>query len=404
LTTSSAYTVTVAAVNSYGLGVSSAASNSVTPLAQELYSWGNNSYGQLGLEDTVARSSPVQVGALNTWVTVAAMRGTSGAIKKDGTLWTWGANNAGQLGLGDALGFNRSSPVQVGALTTWSKLSAGSYDNGAGSHFLAVKTDGTMWAWGQNTKGQLGQNDTDSRSSPVQIGALTGWAEVAAGVFSSLAVKTNGTLWSWGQNEQGQLGLGTANPPDGDDRSSPVQIGALTTWSKVAMSRLNAAAIKTNGTLWMWGFNTNGQLGLGDTVSRSSPVQVGALTTWAAVSVTTVSTFAVKTDGTMWAWGYNGQGRLGLNISSGSRSSPVQIGALTDWSKVSANVRQASPYGGVCLAIKTDGTLWSWGNNISGVLGLGDAAVRSSPVQVGSLTTWANISAGNATALATTEG
>jgi alpha-tubulin suppressor-like RCC1 family protein len=404
LTTSSAYTVTVAAVNSYGLGVSSAASNSVTPLAQELYSWGDNSYGQLGLEDTVARSSPVQVGALNTWVTVAAMRGASGAIKKDGTLWTWGANSAGQLGLGDASGFNRSSPVQVGALTTWSKLSAGSYDNGAGSHFLAVKTDGTMWAWGQNTKGQLGQNDTDSRSSPVQIGALTGWAEVAAGVFSSLAVKTNGTLWSWGQNEQGQLGLGTANPPNGDDRSSPVQIGALTTWSKVAMSRLYAAAIKTNGTLWMWGLNTNAQLGLGDTVSRSSPVQVGALTTWAAVSVTTVSTFAVKTDGTMWAWGYNGQGRLGLNISSGSRSSPVQIGALTDWSKVSANVRQASPYGGVCLAIKTDGTLWSWGNNISGVLGLGDAAVRSSPVQVGSLTTWANISAGNATALATTEG
>ena len=401
LTTGTAYTVTVAAVNSFGLGVSSAASNSVTPLGQELYSWGGNVGGGLGLGDTVNRSSPVQVGALNTWETVAAMSRTSGAIKKDGTLWTWGNNSNGVLGQDVGYSDKRSSPVQVGALTTWYKLSAGSYDNNAGAHFLAVKTDGTMWAWGYNSNGQLGLSDTYARSSPVQIGALTGWAEVAAGVFSSMALKTDGTLWSWGKNAYGVLGRGTKNP--GNDYSSPVQIGALTTWSKIAMSELTAAAIKTDGTLWMWGFGYQGQLGLGVsgfTASRSSPVQVGALTTWAAVSVTRVSTFAVKTDGTMWAWGYNGQGRLGLNISSGNRSSPVQIGALTTWSKISANVRLGGAYGGVCLAIKTDGTLWSWGNNIYGVLGLGDAVVRSSPTQVGSLTTWISISAGSATALA----
>ena len=401
LTTSSAYTVTVAAVNSFGAGPSSAASNSVTPVGQELYSWGGNVSGGLGLNDTVNRSSPVQVGALNTWETVAAMSRTSGAIKKDGTLWTWGLNGNGVLGQNTGYGVNRSSPVQVGALTTWYKLSAGSYDNNAGAHFLAVKTDGTMWSWGANGSGQLGQNDTDARSSPVQVGALTEWAEVAAGVFSSLAVKTNGTLWSWGKNEYGQLGLGSKNP--GYDFSSPVQVGALTTWSKVAMSQLTCAAIKTDGTLWMWGFGYQGQLGMdlsGGPAARSSPVQVGALTNWAAVSVTRISTFAVKTDGTMWAWGYNGQGRLGLNISSGNRSSPVQIGALTNWSKISANVRLGGAYGGVCLAIKTDGTLWSWGNNIYGVLGLGDAIVRSSPAQVGSLTTWTNISTGSATALA----
>jgi alpha-tubulin suppressor-like RCC1 family protein len=388
----------VAAVNSFGLGLSSAASNSVTPLGQELYSWGGNVSGGLGLNDTANRSSPVQVGALNTWETVAAMSRTSGAIKKDGTLWTWGLNGSGVLGQDTGYGVNRSSPVQVGALTTWYKLSAGSYDNNSGAHFLAVKTDGTMWTWGANGSGQLGLNDTYARSSPVQIGALTGWAEIAAGAYSSLAVKTNGTLWSWGQNQQGGLGLG-----DVVYRSSPVQIGALTTWSKVAMSQLTSAAIKTDGTLWMWGFGYQGQLGTdlsGGAATRSSPVQVGALTTWAAVSVTRTATFAVKTDGTMWAWGYNGQGRLGLNISSGNRSSPVQIGALTNWNKISANIRVGGAYGGVCLAIKTDGTLWSWGNNIYGVLGLGDAVKRSSPTQVGSLTTWISISAGSATALA----
>jgi alpha-tubulin suppressor-like RCC1 family protein len=158
----------------------------------------------------------------------------------------------------------------------------------------------------------------------------------------------------------------------------------------------SAGASGFGGKLFMWGINNSASLGLGDTANRSSPVQVGAQTDWSAVA-TGNHTLAVKNIGQLWSWGTNYAGQLGQNNTT-ARSSPVQVGALTDWATPSTNGAQFSS------CIKTDGTLWSWGNNISGVLGLGDAAVRSSPVQVGSLTTWANISAGNATALATTEG
>lgn len=377
LTTGDAYTVTVAAVNSYGLGVSSAASNSVTPLALELYSWGKNSSGQLGLGNTVTRSSPVQVGALITWYQVTAGTSFSLAVKTDGTMWSWGLAGAGRLGQG-ALDY-RSSPVQIGALTTWYEVAAGS---GRG---LAVKTDGTMWSWGENGTGQLGLNDTANRSSPVQIGALTTWYEIAAGSMSnhSVAIKTDGTMWSWGYNQAGRLGLNdTAN------RSSPVQIGALTTWAQVAVGADSCAAVKTDGTLWTWGVGSLGRLGLGDVASRSSPVQVGLLTTWAQVSVGNQHTAAVKTDGTLWMVGGNGyQGQLGIGTAV-PISSPVQVGALTNWLSVSAGTNS-------CAAIKTDGTLWSWGTGVYGATGQNDTVDRSSPVQVGALTGWYQVFAGN---------
>jgi len=365
-------------------------------LARELYSWGFNDKGQLGLGDTANRSSPVQVGALTTWEKVASGGVVSFGIKTDGTMWSWGTNIYGVLGANLPYG-NRSSPVQIGALTTWAKVTAGAYDTSSGAHALAIKTDGTLWAWGASTDGQSGLGNTTSYSSPKQVGALT-WAEVSAADKSTLAIRTNGTLWAWGLGQQGVLGINSTT-----NRSSPTQVGSLTTWAKVSTARLSSGAIKTDGTLWTWGFNGNGQLGLGNTTSFSSPVQVGALTNWADLSMGPVSSFAIKTDGTLWAWGYGSQGRLGLGNNT-AYSSPKQVGALTNWSKVSGNARLASPTGGVCLALKTDGTLWSWGTNQVGQAGLGDTLFRNSPVQVGSLTTWRNIAAGNATSLATTKG
>jgi alpha-tubulin suppressor-like RCC1 family protein len=366
-------------------------------IPRELYSWGLNTNGQLGLGNVADRSSPVQVGNLATWETVTAGSSVSVAIKRDGTMWSWGSNGAGQLGQNSDYGAKRSSPVQIGALTAWAKVAAGGYDT-FNNHCFAIKTNGTLWAWGDNGQGRLGINDTDPRSSPVQVGALSDWVQIAAGQFASLAVRSNGTLWSWGRNYEGILGQNNAF-----DLSSPKQVGALTTWSKVAMSR-SAVAIKTDGTLWMWGRDASGQLGLSTQFNnRSSPVQVGALTNWANATSSSTCTFAIKTDGTLWAWGYNAQGRLGLN-NQANRSSPVQVGALTTWSKVSAGARFASPFGGVTLAVKTDGTLWSWGSNQFGQAGLGDTTARSSPVQVGADTNWANIAMGNATALATTKG
>jgi alpha-tubulin suppressor-like RCC1 family protein len=193
--------------------------------------------------------------------------------------------NNGQLGQNDTI--SRSSPVQVGVLTNWSQVSGGGY------HTAAVKTDNTLWTWGYNNAGQLGQNNTTRRSSPVQVGALVNWASVCASRLGCLAVKTDGTLWSWGYNSQGQLGLG-----DTIDRSSPVQIGALTNWFRVpenggTTNGWNFGAVKTDGTLWLWGDgNQGGQLGQNNTEDRSSPVQVGALTNWGKVSLVAFATIA----------------------------------------------------------------------------------------------------------------
>jgi alpha-tubulin suppressor-like RCC1 family protein len=353
------------------------------PPVYYLQGWGYNAYGAVGDGSTIDRSSPVQIGALTTWSQIATGGQYSMATKIDGTLWTWGYNQFGQLGNGEPVGTypsgRVSSPVQVGALTTWLSIAAGY------SHSLAIKTDGTLWSWGGNYgtgMGQLGLGDTAFRSSPVQIGALTTWSKIAGGSLHTIAVKTDGTMWAWGSGGSGRLGLGNTT-----DYSSPKQIGALTTWSKIAAASSTSAAIKTDGTLWSWGYNYYGNVGDGTTIYRSSPVQIGALTTWSSIDGGDGYTLAIKTDGTLWSWGYNTTyGNLGDGTTI-SKSSPVQVGALTNWSMVSAgNLTSA--------AIKTDGTLWTWGANGSGSLGLGNTTHRSSPVQVGSSTTWYSVAAG----------
>ena len=358
-------------------------------LPRSLWTWGLNSSGQLGSNTVVDRSSPVQVGALTTWAQVSVGGKSTAAVKSDGTLWAWGYNKDGAIG--DNTTVSRSSPVQIGALTTWTQVSAGN------NFTAAIKTDKTLWTWGNNSPyGPLGQNDITNRSSPVQVGALTNWSQVSAGNTHTAAVKTDGTLWTWGRNNRGQLGDGTIT-----DKSSPIQVGALTTWSQVSAgvngaNTQSTAAVKTDGTLWAWGINSNGQLGDGTVIARSSPVQVGALTTWSQVSTGSRSAAAVKTDGTLWAWGYNNAGQLGTtNVIS--RSSPVQVGALTNWLQVSAGSYSAA-------AVKTNGTLWAWGGNDSGQLGTTNVISRSSPVQVGALTNWSQVSAGNGFTAATYKG
>jgi len=298
-------------------------------VGNQLFTWGNNSSGQLGYT-IFSAESPVQVGSLINWKQIGACKASgahAGCVKTDGTLWTWGLNSSGQLGLSDTT--SRSSPVQVGTLTNWKQVSCGG--NASFSHTACVKTDGTLWTWGPNGLGQLGLGDTTSRSSPVQVGSLTNWKQIFVGGWYNACVKTDGTLWTWGFNN-GNLGLG-----DTTSRSSPVQVGTLTNWKQVSCGSdaEHTACVKTDGTLWMWGSNsTYGQLGLGDTTSRSSPVQVGTLTNWKQVSCGPYHTACVKTDGTLWSWGRNTNGRLGVGDFT-NRSSPVQIGSLTNWKQVS---------------------------------------------------------------------
>ena len=358
------------------------AANTWPVVGPKLYGWGDNGSGQLGLGDRTSRSSPTQVGLLANWSKVAEGTGFTLAIKTDGTLWSWGQGYWGSLGLGNVTYY--SSPKQVGSLTTWYGIATGA------SHALATKTDGTLWAWGKNTAGQLGLGDATNRSSPVQIGALTAWLSTACGPYFSLATKTDGTLWSWGNNNYGQLGLGNIT-----SYSSPKQIGALTTWSKISGFGNNGATVatKTDGTIWIWGANTQGQLGLGNTTDYSSPKQIGALTTWLNIAGGGYGTvLATTTSNTLYAWGHNNVGQLGLG-NTANRSSPVQVGALTSWGAVSVGVRAS-------VSIKTDGTLWAWGGGASGALGLGNITNYSSPKQVGSLTGWLNVSAGYYTTIA----
>ena len=353
-------------------GFNSLAAPTVAGYLYNLTSWGHNNYGQLGTGNTTSYSSPVQVGSLTNWLTLAASGYASFGIKTDGTLWSWGNGTNGVLGLGNTT--NYSSPKQIGALTNWLQISSGAYYGTCS----AIKTDGTLWSWGRNESGQLGQGDIISRSSPTQIGSLTTWYYVSVSQDHVLAIKTDGTLWSWGNNQYGQLGLGNITK-----YSSPKQVGSLTSWLRLTGGVYQGGtglAIKTDGTLWSWGLNNTGQLGLGNVTFYSSPKQVGSLTNWSKITGGGRSTLAIKTDGTLWSWGNNSQGQIGLGNRT-NYSSPKQVGALTSWSSVNV------PYQ-FCVATKTDGTLWAWGQNNNGQLGLGNVTSYSSPKQVGSLTNW----------------
>lgn len=339
-------------------------------------SWGYNDYGQLGLGNTTTYSSPKQIGSLTDWKVLIAGGNSSYGIKTDGTLWSWGDNYFGQLGLGSTARY--SSPKQVGALTNWLSIVSGYVA------VLATKTDGTLWTWGRNDNGQLGLGNTTNYSSPKQVGALTNWSNIASSNYSSYATKTDGTLWVWGYGGYGELGIGGSVT-----KSSPTQVGALTNWLSVTAGVYFAHAIKTDGTLWaIGGRNQSGQLGLGNITYYSSPKQVGALTNWKSVSNGTYyHATAVKTDGTLWTWGQGLQGQLGLNNTT-NYSSPKQVGSLTTWS---------SSVGGryyCAAAIKTDGSLWLWGNNTYGQLGMGNVTTYSSPVQLGASSSWKSVSMG----------
>jgi alpha-tubulin suppressor-like RCC1 family protein len=340
-------------------------------LSGKLFSWGQNSNGQMGIGNTTNYSSPVQVGAETQWAKRVTNRFVL-AVKTNGELWSWGYNGVGQLGQGNTTGL--SSPVQVGTLTNWATPGISGSNTSC-----CVKTDGTLWTWGGNGAGQLGLGDTTNRSSPVQVGALTNWSTPVMGASSNqflLCTKTDGTLWAWGRNNDGTLGLG-----DTTNRYSPVQVGALTNWKTPVAGSNFVICSKTDGTLWSWGYNNYGQLGLGNfNTSYSSPKQIGSLTNWATPIAGNDFASCIKTDGTLWAWGSSNFGQLGQNNQT-NYSSPKQIGALTNWATPASG-------SGNTLCVKTDGTLWAWGRNDLGNLGLGNATNYSSPKQVGALTTW----------------
>jgi alpha-tubulin suppressor-like RCC1 family protein len=297
-------------------------------------------------------------------------------------LYSTGNNADGALGLNDRT--NRSSPTQIGSESNWRLIAHGGFgDNANPGVSAAIKTNGTLWLWGFGQYGRLGQGDTISRSSPTQVGSLTSWSDVFVGAYGAftMARRTDGTLWLWGRGYYGTLGQGNNN-----NYSSPKQLGTGTTWSKIGGSQNVAAAIKTDGTLWVWGNNSYGKLGLGDTTERNSPVQLGSGTDWDRLSQTGGGNWmgAIKTNGTLWTWGGNWQTQTGSNRSAGFTPVLPTQQTGSNWSRLAIGTDHG-------LGIKTDGTLWGWGNNSRGQL-TNSVGGYASITQIGTNTNWAEVS------------
>jgi alpha-tubulin suppressor-like RCC1 family protein len=305
-----------------------------------------------------------------------AVSGGSGHVlllKPDGTLWVWGQNSHGQLGDGSTT--RRDLPQQVSTWTTVTSIAGGL------THSVAAKSDGTVWAWGSNSQGQLGDGSTTQRTTPVQVSGLTGVIAVAAGDSFSAALKSDGTVWAWGTNSQGQLGDGTTT-----QRTTPVQVSGLTGVSAIASGNGHTVALKGDGTLRAWGWNGNGQLGDGSTTNRTTPVAVSTLTSITAVGAGHYHSLARKSDGYAYAWGHNGNGQLGDDTTT-QRTTPVIVVGLQGVTAVAGGSSHS-------IALKSDGTVWAWGANGQGQLGDGTTTQSDVPVQTAVVSSVAAIGAG----------
>ena len=312
-----------------------------------MWGWGSNDRGGLGQNNLTNYSSAVQVPG-TTWQKLGRRSYYAdhvGVIKSDGTLWMIGKNASGQIG--DGTTGDRSSPVQIPG-TNWTSVSTG------GAHTLATKDDNTLWAWGYNGGGQLGLNNTSDKASPVQIpGSWKSDTEGAqmCGAQHCVAIRTNGELFAWGNNGSGMLGQNNKT-----NYSSPRQVGGESQWAFCAADIEKSLAITSSGALYGWGKNQHGQASADNsTTYRSSPIQIPG--TWSHACFGDDQGGGVRTDGTLWAWGNNANGQLGQNDRT-QRSSAVQVGSETTWETSITGMDQGAA---VMLAVNTFGELWGMG-------------------------------------------
>lgn len=286
-----------------------------------------------------------------------------------------------------------SSPVTFASgSNNWRRIERG------GGHLMLLQTNGSLWGWGLNQYGQIGNGSTSFNvSSPVStLGGITNWTEIACGRYHTLGVTAEGTMWAWGRNYGGGLGIGSTSP---SSTLSPVRVSSGNiTWRNVSAGNNHTVAVARNGVGWSWGRNLNGKLGIGvepgTTASALSPVSiVGNITNWSVINTSWNHNLGITTSGVMWAWGYNGTGTLGDNTVT-DRNSPVSVvGGISNWRVASAGAFHSA-------AITTTGVAWAWGTNTDGRLGDNTTISKASPVSiVGGITNWASVSTSGHTML-----
>lgn len=370
----------------------------------ELYAWGNNSQGQLGDESISSNQlTPVRIIDSNV-VSVYAASTHAMAIKSDKTLWSWGYNSKGQVGnnttvnqrtpvivmedvVHAAVGDDRSMAINSdGKLYAWGANNYGCLGDGTTTSYIApklimsnvadmacgnmfsliVKTDGSLLACGYNTFGQLGDGTTITRREPIKV--LDNVAYVACGTMHSLVVKNDGSLWGWGSDSYGQMGDGT-----GTNYTLPMRsLKDLNNVERMAAGDIHTMALKEDKTLWIWGANTQGQLGNGTYKDNSKPQMI--LENVVDMDGGSSHTLAIQSDGSLWAWGYNAYGQVGNGTTINSKV-PFNVNSLNDVKKVACGDNHS-------LAIKKDGSLWAWGSNSCGQLGNNDTNDSRVPIHI----------------------
>jgi alpha-tubulin suppressor-like RCC1 family protein len=330
-----------------------------------VFGWGENGSRQVGDGTTtdalIATQSTFATGA----VSMAASTDKSFAVRSTGDVIAWGSNAQGGLGLGHSNA--PPTPAFVSGLTNAVSIATG------GTHTLAVKADGTVAAWGQNSFGQLGTGNTTPRDAPVAVSGLTDVIAVAVGNRHSLAVKSGGTVWAWGDNNDAALGTGSSSGQE----TAPVQVPVPGPSNVIAVAAgwYHSLALKSDGSVWAWGFNSNGRLGDNTTTERTSPVLISGITNVIAIAAGINHSLALKSDGTVWSWGLNGDGALGQG-GGPELHVPTQVPGLPSIIRIAAGRSQN-------VVVSTDGSVWAWGANAKGQLGDGTmTTMRPSPVQI----------------------
>lgn len=333
---------------------------------KEVRTWGDNSNGQLGTWQVGDSPNPVKIDSDSTlfWNKIDSDGNNVVGILDNGTLWSWGLNNNGQLGSGQSQYF-QATPTQIGYEKDWHFVSMGVH------HALALKEDNSLWGWGRNYEAEMGTLIKGFFNAPIQIGSEQNWITVSAGNNFGIAIKSDSTLWG--------LSLAFyANKWDPNLNYPPIKLDSTHNWKSIAAGWGHFLAIQHDGSLWAWGENHFGETGIpspveGDSIPNVSPLNSG--NDWKMVSAGRNYSLGLKTNGTLWAWGRNDEGQLGIGLKGNNVPHPVQIGQDTDWTQISAGLLHA-------MALKSDGTLWAWGDNTYGQLGTGDYINHAAPIQL----------------------